>query len=145
MAIETAIPRTAPDGSRERPQLPLAASTQGRIEIDGKQFKADGRRFQFRGVSYGTFAERVDGALFPDSEQLVADLEAIATAGFNVVRTYTPPPDDMVEIAGQLGLRILAGVDYRDWRYLLGSRSADIKAIRREARQAVAALARRAA
>src|SRR2546430_12127865 len=118
MAIETAIPRTAPDGSRERPHLSLALSTRGRIEIDGKQFKADGRRFPFRGVSYGTFAERVDGALFPDAKQLVADLEAIARGGFNVVRTYTPPPDDMVEAPGELGLRSLAGVDYRDGRDL---------------------------
>src|SRR6266446_3654065 len=143
MAVETAIPRTATDGSRERPILSLALSTRGRIEIDGKQFKADGRRFPFRGVSYGTFAERGDGALFPESEQLVADLEAIAAAGFNVVRTYTPPPDDMVEAAGELGLRILAGVDYRDWRYLLGSKAADIKSVHREARNAAVSFAKR--
>jgi len=145
MAVETAIPRTAPDGSRERPHLSVALSTRGRIEIDGKQFKADGRRFPFRGVSYGTFGERADGALFPQSKQLVADLEAIAAAGFNVVRTYTPPPDDMVAAAGELGLRILAGIDYRDWRYLLGSKSADVKSVRREAREAVQAFARRVA
>ena len=116
-----------------------------RIEIDGKQFMAGDRRFQFRGVTYGTFARRADGALFPESDQLVADLEAISTAGFNVIRTYTPPPDDMIDMAGNLGLRILAGVDYRDWRYLLGSRSADVKSIRREARVAVTTFAKRVA
>ena len=90
----------------------------------------------FRGVTYGTFANRGDGALFPESTQLRADLKEIAHAGFTVVRTYTTPPPDMVEVAGELGLRILAGIDYRDWRYLFGSSAADIKAVRGEARDA---------
>ena len=41
-------------------------------------------------------------------------------AGFTVVRTYTAPPDDVVELAGDWGLRILAGVFYPDWRYSVG-------------------------
>jgi len=90
----------------------------------------------FRGVTYGTFANRGDGALFPESTQLRADLKEIAHAGFTVVRTYTTPPPDMVEVAGELGLRILAGIDYRDWRYLFGSSAADIKSVRGEARDA---------
>ncbi len=90
----------------------------------------------FRGVTYGTFAERGDGALFPEAAQLRADLKEIAQAGFTVVRTYTTPPPDMVEVAGELGLRILAGIDYRDWRYLFGRSLADIKSVRGEARDA---------
>ena len=41
------------------------------------------------------------------------------SAGFTVVRTYTAPPPDVVEAAGNHGLRLLAGVFYSDWRYLM--------------------------
>ena len=145
MAVETAPSREAPEGWRRRAPLTVAARPSARIEIDGKHFRTGGERFRFQGVTYGTFGERADGAMFPEKHQVVADLEAIANAGFTVVRTYTPPPDDVIEAAGEVGLRILAGIDYRDWRYLLGSRSSDVRSIRREARQATLAFARRVA
>jgi len=64
-------------------------------------------RFPFRGVTYGTFAERADGALFPERRLLRADLRAIAASGFNVIRTYTAPPDDVIDFAGEFGLAVL--------------------------------------
>lgn len=136
MAVETAPAREAFGGWREPTRLSLTAPVLGHVQVDGKQFSANGSRFMFRGVTYGTFANRGDGALFPESTQLRADLKEIAHAGFTVVRTYTTPPPDMVEVAGELGLRILAGIDYRDWRYLFGSSAADIKSVRGEARDA---------
>src|SRR6266705_6389719 len=108
MAIET---RTAAEVTNEwRPRtLSVAARPPSPIEVDGKYFKAAGARFPFRGVIYGTFAQRNDGALFPEIEQLRADLGSIAAAGFTVVRTYTTPPPDMLEASRELGLRVLAG------------------------------------
>jgi len=38
---------------------------QGHLAIDGKFFTRDGDRFAVRGVSYGTFRPRDDGARFP--------------------------------------------------------------------------------
>src|SRR5205807_3081149 len=70
-----------------------------RVRADGKQFALDGERFLFRGVTYGTFGRREDGALFPDREQVKQDFCAIQEAGFTVVRTYTPPPDDVVALS----------------------------------------------
>jgi len=142
VAVETATAAEAFEAWRPQPRL-LKAPPLSRIEIDGKQFKAGGARFNFRGVTYGTFAARADGALFPETDQLREDLEAIAASGFTVLRTYTPPPRDMLEAAADFGLRILAGIDYQDWRYLLGTRSADIKSVRREAREAAVTLAKR--
>ena len=139
--VETAT--EAFDSWRSQPRVLPAVGHLGRVEIDGKQFKSHGSRFNFRGVTYGTFGPRTDGALFPESEQLRDDLEAISRAGFTVVRTYTPPPPDMIEAAGELGLHILAGIDYRDWRYLLGTRSADVESVRREAREAALTFAKR--
>src|SRR5438105_612608 len=99
MAIETAPATQARDGWRDRAPLAVAVLPLVPVAIDGKQFSAGGVRFQVRGVTYGTFAARADGALFPETQQLVADLEAMAGAGFNVIRTYTAPPDDMLEAA----------------------------------------------
>ncbi|MDP9405585.1 MAG: glycosyl transferase, partial [Actinomycetota bacterium] len=90
--------------------------------MDGKQFAVGDRRFLFRGVTYGTFAPRdSDGARFPEAEQIKHDLSAMTDAGFTVVRTYTAPPDDLLDLAGEFGLRVMAGVFWPDWRYLVGS------------------------
>jgi glycosyltransferase involved in cell wall biosynthesis len=57
--------------------------------------------------------------------------------GISVVRTYTCPPDDVVETARDFGLRLLAGVFYPDWRYLLGGGRRQLRRIAREAEQEV--------
>ncbi len=105
------------------------SASPARIEVDGKQFRRDGERFRFRGVTYGTFRPRADGALFPERDQLRRDFAAMASAGFTVVRTYTPPPDDAVELAAEFGLYLLVGVFCSDWRYLIGDSRGDQRAV----------------
>lgn len=41
-------------------------------------------------------------------------------AGFNTIRTYTAPPADLLSIAADQGLRVVAGIFYPDWRHLVG-------------------------
>ena len=117
----------------------------GRVTVDGKQFARDGRRFLFRGVTYGTFRPRADGARYPEAAQVAADLRAMADAGFTVVRTYTSPPDDLVDEATAAGLHVLAGVFYSDWRYLVGASRRQTAAMARQAEALVRAEARRLA
>ena len=74
-----------------------------RVTVDGKQFAVGGARFDFRGVTYGTFAPRADGASSPNATSIKRDFAAMSEAGFTVVRTYTAPPDDLVELARRLG------------------------------------------
>jgi len=114
-----------------------------RVRADGKQFAVGDRRFPFRGITYGTFRPRADGALYPERARIKEDFEAIVDAGFTVVRTYTAPPDDVVELADDWGLRLLAGVFYADWRYLVGGSRRDRARVRREARREVEAVSRR--
>jgi glycosyltransferase involved in cell wall biosynthesis len=129
-----------------RPQSERASAlTTDPVEVDGKFFAAGGERFEFRGVTYGTFAPRADGALFPERERLERDLAMIRKAGFSVVRTYTMPPEDLLEVASEIGLRVLAGVFYPDWRYLLGGSRRSSRRVAREARQEVLAAAQRVA
>jgi O-antigen biosynthesis protein len=69
-----------------------------------------------RGVTYGTFAPRSDGELFPSTAQVRQDFRHVASAGLSVVRTYTVPPPDVVEAAAEHGVKLLVGLDYPDWR-----------------------------
>lgn len=114
-----------------------------RVRIDGKQFAAGPDRFTLRGVTYGTFRRRTDGAAFPDRERLAADLDDIADAGFTVVRTYTAPPDDLVELAAARGLRLFPEAFSPDWRYLIGSSRRQRHQAAREMRSQVRNLADR--
>jgi glycosyltransferase involved in cell wall biosynthesis len=87
-----------------------------RITVDGKYLALDGRQFRMRGVTYGGFMPRLDGECFPERIQVKRDFEAIARAGLNTVRTYTPPPPDVLELAGEYQLRLILGLHYHDWR-----------------------------
>src|SRR5262245_12702437 len=132
-ALRSPARRSEPSPSRAREP----------IEADGKFFAAGGERFEFRGVTYGTFAPRADGALFPERDRLERDLATMRAAGFTVVRTYTLPPEDLLEAAAGNGLRVLAGVFYPDWRYLLGgSRRANRQVARAASREVRAAAGR---
>jgi O-antigen biosynthesis protein len=117
----------------------------GRVRLDGKFFAIGSQRFDMRGVTYGTFAPRADGALFPELPRLKRDLQAMRAAGFNVVRTYTAPPEDLLECAAEEGLRVLAGLFYPDWRYVLGGSRREHRRIARQAAQTVRAEAQRLA
>ena len=75
----------------------------GRVTADGKHLALRGQPFRVRGITYGTFPSRADGELYPEPDRLRADLEAIADAGLNAVRTYTLPPLDLLETAEELG------------------------------------------
>jgi len=115
------------------------------VSVEGKQFACGGTRFAFHGVTYGTFAARTDGALFPDTVRIRKDLAAMSAAGFTVVRTYTPPPDDLLVAASQNGLKVLAGLFFRDWRYLLGTQPAEQRRLAAQARAEARELAIRLA
>lgn len=117
-----------------------------RVRVDGKRFACGGERLRFRGVTYGTFRPReADGALFPEPDQVKRDLMAIREHGFTVVRTYTPPPDDVLDLAAELDLRLLVDVFYPDGRYLLGWSPGEWRAMERHARATVRREARRLA
>ena len=87
-----------------------------RIMVDGMQLSFAGRPFRVRGSTYGTFRSRRDGEPFPERARVEADFHAMRAAGLNVVRTYTAPPPDVLQIAAEVGLWLLVGVAFDDWR-----------------------------
>ncbi|MDH4279011.1 MAG: glycosyltransferase family 2 protein, partial [Acidimicrobiia bacterium] len=70
-----------------------------------------------RGTAYGRFAPRSDGARYPEGPRLQADLASIAAGGLNTIRTFDVPPADLLSAAADMGLRVLVGLDYPDWRF----------------------------
>ena len=116
-----------------------------RVGIDGKQFALAGERFTFHGVTYGTFEPRADGHRFPVLDRVKTDFEAMNEAGFTVVRTYTTPPEDVIGLAADWDLRLLAGAFWLDWRYLVGASRRDLRGVAQAARKEVRQTARRLA
>lgn len=88
-----------------------------RVATIGKHLLLGSDRHVVRGVTYGSFLPRDDGARYPEPGQLQADLQAMASMGFNTIRTYDLPPVDLLLAAEGLGLRLLVGLHYHDWRY----------------------------
>jgi hypothetical protein len=80
--------------------------------ISGKFLEVGCERFLIKGVSYGTFAPRSDGACFPAAGRVAADFKSIAQLGANTVRTYTPPPLEVMDEAARNGLRVIVGVPW---------------------------------
>jgi glycosyltransferase involved in cell wall biosynthesis len=103
----------------KRPRLPLARPQTGRVVVDGKHLALDGRPFRIRGVTYGAFAARPDGELFPETAAAQRDLRQMAAVGLNAVRTYNVPPEDILELGREVGLGFIVGLHYEDWRYEL--------------------------
>ncbi len=83
-----------------------------RSTIDGKFLAVDGERFLVRGASYGTFAPSPSGVQFPPLGQIESDFAQMAAANINTVRTYTPPPEPLLDAAARHGLRVMAGLSW---------------------------------
>jgi O-antigen biosynthesis protein len=82
------------------------------VRVNGKFLFEGTRRFLVKGITYGTFAPADDGVQFPARDAVRADFAAMAAAGFNTVRVYTPPPIWLLDDAHHAGLRVLVGLPW---------------------------------
>lgn len=78
----------------------------------GKFLQLGDEKFWVRGVTYGTFRPDSRGHPFGSPAVVSADFEAIAECGFNAVRTYTPPPRWLLDLAQEHGLRVMVGLPW---------------------------------
>ena len=108
------------------------SGTSAAVRVDGKFLQIAGRRFLVRGVAYGTFAPDPTGAQFPDALRLADDLSAIASAGFNTLRTYTVPSVAVLDAAAREGLRVMVGMPWPQHMAFLDD-SQLVRRIRRDA------------
>jgi GT2 family glycosyltransferase len=89
----------------------------------GKFLRVSGEDFLVRGVAYGTFAPRADGHQFPEADQVRRDFDLMRAGGINTVRTYLVPPPDVLDLAAETGLRVMAGVSWPQHVAFLDDRS----------------------
>jgi GT2 family glycosyltransferase len=108
--------------------------------VSGKFLQLGPERFWLKGVSYGTFAPDGDGHFFPPLGRVAEDFAAMRRAGVNTVRTYTVPDQRFLDLAGQHGLRIMAGLPWADHVAFLDDRQLS-RTIRRDVTAQVRALA----
>src|SRR5690349_751882 len=91
---------------------PLSTNPASRPCVDGKFLRVGDRRFLIKGATYGTFAPDAEGLQFPKREQVALDLAQMAAHGLNTVRTYTLPPEWLLDEAARNGMRVMAGVPW---------------------------------
>lgn len=93
-----------------------SSAVSGRVAVAGQQLLLADSVFRVRGVTYGSFLPRADGARFPMPDRIEADFAHMAEMNVNTVRIYSSPPADLLAAAADHGLRLIVGVHYDDWR-----------------------------
>ena len=83
-----------------------------RPRVNGKFLSVGGDKLLLRGVTYGTFRPGPDGCGLPSRGRTDADFAAMAAAGVNTVRLYTPPPEWLLDTASEHAIRVLAGLPW---------------------------------
>ncbi len=83
-----------------------------RVRRDGKFFRLGNEKFFVKGVTYGPFAPNRDGHFLPERQQVRCDFEQIVEMGGNCLRVYHVPPRWFLDMAQELGLKILLDVSW---------------------------------
>lgn len=83
-----------------------------RMQVKGKFLYLGTEKFYIKGVTYGTFKPNEQGLHFPSPEVIEKDFTMMVMHGINCVRTYTAPPLYLLDIAENLGLKVMAGLPW---------------------------------
>lgn len=97
---------------RKPPLTPVYSLQNNRVSIKGKFLYIGEQKFYVKGVTYGTFTPDKNGLQFPEWAVVKKDFALIAKHGFNSVRTYTLPPQYLLELALQYDLKIMVGLPW---------------------------------
>ena len=82
----------------------------GRVRSAGKFLFAGTEKVYVRGVTYGTFRPDSDGVQFPDRTTVRRDFAMMCVNSINTLRTYTVPPEWLLDEAIDYGLRVMVGI-----------------------------------
>ena len=82
------------------------------VELSGRFFFLDGEKFFLKGVTYGPFSPSGQGVPFPDRSRVEVDFALMSELGANCLRTFTPPPEWLLDIAAAYGLRVMIGIPW---------------------------------
>jgi GT2 family glycosyltransferase len=85
---------------------------QQRPQVRGKFIYLGEKKLWIRGVTYGTFRPDKAGNQFNNPSVVERDFAQMAGCGINAVRTYTPPPRWLLDIAWRQGLFVMCGLPW---------------------------------
>lgn len=80
----------------------------------GKFLLRGEEKFFLRGVSYGPFAQGSHGAQFPERDIVRRDFALMRDLGANCFRTFTPPPEWLLDLAEEHDLGVLVGLPWTE-------------------------------
>jgi len=87
-----------------------------RVQVHGKFFRLEGRKWYVRGLTYGPFAPDDNGDFLPPRRVLLGDFARMRDMGANAVRLYHVPPPWLLDEALKAGLRVLIDVPWQKHR-----------------------------
>ncbi|HEX5419142.1 MAG TPA: glycosyltransferase [Gammaproteobacteria bacterium] len=90
----------------------MAHENLSKPQVRGKFLFAGETKLWVKGVTYGTFRPGADGTQFPEREVVQRDFAAMARNGINALRTYTTPPNWLLDAAALHGLRVMVGLPW---------------------------------
>ncbi|MEN6484211.1 MAG: glycosyltransferase [Syntrophobacteraceae bacterium] len=117
-----------------QPQSDRATTVRGgnSVTVHGKFFFEGEKKFFVKGVTYGPFKTGSHGDPFPERPTVEKDLSLMAELGANCLRTFTVPPAWLLDMAGEHGVRVLAGIPWAEHICFLKSSS-----VRQDIRRAI--------
>ena len=81
--------------------------------VAGKFIWRGEEKLYVRGATYGTFRRNAfDGTDYPDPPSVAHDFAAMAANGLNAIRTYTPPPRWLLDLATAHRLSVMVGIPW---------------------------------
>jgi O-antigen biosynthesis protein len=78
----------------------------------GKFLFAGEQKLCVRGVTYGPFAARADGAEYPGPATVAWDFNQMKRNSVNAIRVYSVPPEWLLDAAARAGLRVMVGLPW---------------------------------
>jgi glycosyltransferase involved in cell wall biosynthesis len=100
------------DGHRPEGRQRKVEPVTDRVRRDGKFFRLGEGKFYVKGVTYGPFAQNVEGQFLPERENVRKDFEQMAELGANCLRIYHLPPKWFLDLAQEMGLKIFLDVSW---------------------------------
>ena len=94
--------------------------------VAGKFLSVGGQRFYVKGVTYDAFKPDQDGREYTDLDIVRRDFSLMADSGLNAVRIpHTTPPVELLDIAQDVGLRVMVGLSAEQYiGYLIDTHKA---------------------
>lgn len=111
-----------------------------RPTVNGKFVFIGDEKFYIRGITYGPFRPDEKGCEYHHPALVERDFAQMANFGVNAVRTYTVPPNWLVDIAQKHGLRVMIGLPWEQHITFLDDKER-VRSIEQRVREGVRAYA----